>query len=353
MFGLIFYICLCIFVSFFCSLLEACLLSLPQSYINSMANTGDKGALRLAKLKENINKPLAAILSLNTIANTVGAAGVGAKVLALYGNKYVALSSGLLTLGILIFSEIIPKTIGAMFSKPLSKMASVVLPVMIFFTYPFVIISERLGNFIAGRADDDDQRFTRDEMIATTEIGESDGAIKENESIIIRNLLNLNELNVQDVMTPISEVSLYQQDTTVQQIMDGSPLLRYSRFPVYGENLNDITGMVLRYQIMKAVGDDNFDVSLEKLVNPIRVVSKNLSVASALKQFIKYKEHMFMVMNEYGATAGIITLEDSIEALLGEDIIDELDYDTDTEFHLEHDLLTNKYIIKKATNEEE
>lgn len=348
MIGLVFYICLAIVVSFFCSLLEACLLSLPQTYITSLLNQGHKRAKKLAALKDNINRPLAAILSLNTIANTVGAAGVGAKVLELYGDKYVALSSGLLTLGILIFSEIIPKTIGAMFSKQLAHLAAVVLPFMIFFTTPFVLISEKLGSFISGHADEDDQKFTRDEMIATTEIGESDGAIKENESIIIRNLLNLNNLNVQDIMTPLSDVHLYSQETTIQEVIEESPILRYSRFPVFGDNLNDITGMVLRYQIMKSMGDDKFDIRLEKLINPIRVVSKNLSVASALKQFIKYKEHMFIVMNEYGATTGIVTLEDSIEALLGEEIIDELDYDTETEFHLEHDQASGKYIIKKA-----
>lgn len=353
MIGLIFYICLAVIVSFFCSLLEAGLLSLPQSYINSLQNLGHKRAAKLAALKENINRPIAAILSLNTIANVVGAAGVGAKVLEIYGDSYVALSSGLLTLGILIFSEIIPKTMGAMFSKQIAHMAVIILPFMIFITFPFVLISEKLSAYISDHADEDDQKITRDEMIATTEIGESDGAIKENESIIIRNLLNLNKLNVQDIMTPLSDVHLYSQSTSIKEVVDENPILRYSRFPVYGDNLNDITGMVLRYQIMKSVGDDNYDVSLEKLINPIRVISKNLSVSAALTQFIKYKEHMFIVMNEYGATTGIVTLEDSIEALLGEEIIDELDYESDTEFHLEHDLDSGKYIIKKAVEETE
>lgn len=353
MFGLIFYICLAIIVSFFCSLLEACLLSLPQSFITSLTNQGHKSAEKLNALKENVNRPLAAILSLNTVANTIGAAGVGAKVLEIFGDQYVAMSSGLLTLGILIFSEIIPKTIGAMFAKPLSHIAANVLPIMIFLTFPFVIISEKLSAYLSGHADEEEQKFTRDEMIATTEIGASEGAIKENESIIIRNLLSLNELNVQDIMTPLSTVKLYQQNKTIRDVIDDNPILRYSRFPVFGDNLNDITGMVLRYQIMKALGDGKTDVPLEKLINPIRVVSKNLSVASALKQFIKYKEHMFIVVNEYGATTGIVTLEDSIETLLGEEIIDELDYETDTDFHLEHDSRSGKYIIKRAKNEEE
>ena len=353
MFGLVFYVTLAILVSFICSLLEACLLSIPQTYVSSLVNQGHKLGPRLQVLKENLNQPLAAILSLNTIANTVGAAGVGAQVLEVFGNEYVALASGLLTLGILIFSEIIPKTIGALYAKPIAKLAAYVLPVMIFITYPFVIISARITKIINAAADEDDQKFTRDEMIATTEIGESEGAIQENESLIIRNLLNLNELNVQDVMTPLSEVSLFRQNKVIQEILDDYPVLRHSRYPVYGENLNDITGMVLRYQIMKNKLSEKTDQTLEKLVNPVRVVSKNLSVASAMQQFIKHKEHLFIVVNDYGATTGIITLEDCIEALLGEEIIDELDYDKSNDFHLEHDMDSGKFIIKRAKEQED
>ena len=353
MFELIVYLLLSILVSFLCSLLEASLLSLPQSYISSLINQGNRFGPKLQALKSDINRPLAAILTLNTIAHTIGAAGVGAKVLEIYGDEYVALSSGLLTIAVLILSEIIPKTIGALYAKPVAKFAALIVPLLVWLTLPFVIVSERISRIISHTANEEDQKFTRDEMLATAEIGQSDGAIEEKESLIIKNLLNLNELNVQDIMTPISKVMTFPQTKSVREIIDENPILRYSRYPVYGENLNDITGMVLRYQIMKGKYEDGEDLSLEKMLNPVRVISRNLSVAAALQQFIKYREHLFVVVNDYGATTGIVTLEDSIEALLGEEIIDELDYDSETDFRLEHELETGKYIIKRAREPEE
>lgn len=345
---LVFYICLCILISFFCSLLEASLLSLPRSYVASLINQEHKAGEKLERITEAINRPLAAILSLNTVANTVGAAGVGAQVLHLYGDQYVALSSGLLTLGILVFSEIIPKTIGAKYCKPLAHFAIYVIPFMIVLTYPFVIISEKLSMVIS-RGTEDDQKFTRDEMKATTKMGEEDGAIKEKESIIINNLLSLSEISVKDIMTPVGDVLMYQQDITVKEVINSSPVIRYSRIPVYGENYNDITGMVLRYQIMKQWADDNEQLPLTKLINPIRSVSKGISIANLLNQFFKCKEQIFMVMDEYGATIGLVSLEDAIETLLGEEIIDELDNDYEKDdFSLELARDKSKFIIKKA-----
>ncbi|MFK8137105.1 MAG: CNNM domain-containing protein [Bdellovibrionales bacterium] len=346
MLELAFYIFLSIFVSFLCSILEACLLSVPKSYITSLMQSGHKQAEVLNNLKENVNRPLAAILSLNTVSHTVGAAGVGAKVLELFGDEWFAAASAILTLSILFFTEIIPKTIGTLYCKPLSHFAAVVIPVLIKMTYPLVYVSEKIQSLIIFGEEED--KITREEMLATTQIGESDGAIKENEGLIIKNLLNMNETAVQNIMTPLNDVLMYEQNLKIRDVLESAPVIRYSRIPVYNDSKNNIVGVILRYQVLKAQVQADIDQNLEKLLNPVRSVSKNISVTNALQQFIKHREHIFIVLNEYGSPVGIVTLEDAIEALLGEEILDEFDHDeTDQDFVLEHDSRTNKFIIKR------
>jgi len=328
---LIFYLCLSIAVSFLCSLLESVILSVSPAYIAVLEKDHHKRGPLLRDLKENIDRPLAGILTLNTVAHTVGAAGVGAQVLKVFGNDLVALSSILLTLAILIFSEIIPKTIGAVHAKRLAPFCSVVIKYLIYITYPFVILSELLHDFLD--SDEHESSITREEMIVTAELGADEGAIRRNESTVIQNLLTLNKLEVTDIMTPRSVMFALDQKNTVGKIFDEHKNLEFSRIPVFNDTLDDVTGFVLRYKLMEAYSQDLDDWPLEKFSNPLHTVPETISVAACMDQFIKRKEHIFLVVNEYGSPDGIVTLEDVVETLLGVEIVDETDSVEDLRKH--------------------
>jgi len=328
---LIFYLALSIAVSFLCSLLESVILSISPAYIAVLEKDHHKRGPLLRDLKENIDRPLAGILTLNTVAHTVGAAGVGAQVLKVFGNDLVAISSVLLTLAILIFSEIIPKTIGAVHAKALAPFCSVVIKYLIYFTYPFVILSEFLHDFLD--SDDHESSITREEMIVTAELGADEGAIRRNESTVIQNLLTLNKLEVTDIMTPRSVMFALDQKTNVGQVFEDHKNIEFSRIPVFNETLDDVTGFILRYKLMEAYSQDLDDWPLEKLAKPLHTVPETISVAACMDQFIKRKEHIFLVVNEYGSPDGIVTLEDVVETLLGVEIVDETDSVEDLRKH--------------------
>ena len=319
---LTFYLLLAICVSFLCSLLESVILSVTPAYIAVKSKEPGKTGLRLANLKSQIDRPLAAILTLNTIAHTLGAAGVGAQVAALYGNSYVAIASGLLTFIILVFSEIIPKTLGAVYWKKLAPFAALTISILIKISYPFVILSEKISSLLGGS---NLQKVTREEMIMTAEIGADEGTLKRKESLIIRNLLMLDKIEVTDIMTPRSVVFGLEKNVTVGEVFKGQKTIRFSRIPVFNETMDNIEGFLLRYKLMEAYSQDLDSLTLDKFMKPVHTVPENASVSSCLDQFIKRKEHMFIVIDEYGVTSGIITLEDAVETLLGVEIVDEFD----------------------------
>lgn len=333
-----------------CSVLEAVILSTSPAYIQVSANEGQKSGLILKQLKENIDRSLAAILSINTAANMIGAAGVGAQVHVLYGSETVALASGLLTLGILIFSEIIPKTLGATYWKELAPFCAYLIQVLIFITYPLVVLLELISKSIANS---DNQSVTREEVIVTAEISSQEGGIDQKDSLIIKNLLLLDMIYVSDIMTPRSVILAMEENTKIDEVIETHRPIRFSRIPIYSEHLDQITGQVLRYSIMDASSQDKHDVLLKDLKAPLQKIDEGVSVSNALKRFIQDKEHMFIVVDSHGDTTGIVTLEDSIETLLGVEIVDELDSVADLrQYALEkwlqrkkhHDLLrsTNK-----------
>ncbi|MCB0407347.1 MAG: HlyC/CorC family transporter, partial [Bdellovibrionales bacterium] len=317
---LLFYLILAVVVSFFCSLLEAVLLSVTPSFIGVAEKNGKKYGVILKELKSQIDRPLAAILTLNTVANTIGAAGVGAQVQNIYGNAYVAISSGLLTMVILIFSEIIPKTIGASKWKTLAPICAYPLRAMVLSLYPFVLLSEFLYSLLGGNREN---TVTREEMIVTAEMGAVDGTLRQKESLVIKNLLMLDAIKVADIMTPRSVIHAFESDKTVQQIMTENRPIRFSRIPVYDEDLDHIKGMVHRYKILEASSHDLDNLKINELMTPIHSVPENISVAAALDQFIKRKEHIFVVVDDYGSTSGLVSLEDAVETLLGVEIVDE------------------------------
>ncbi len=317
------YFFLALGISFLCSLLESVLLSMSRSFINILSKKNPTSGKSLEKLKDNISRPLAAILSLNTIANTVGAAGVGAVTYNLLGSKWVAIMSGILTLSILIFSEIIPKTIGAHYWKKLAIPSSYMIRVLIVIMYPFVVMLEVLSNWL--KPEEKQDIVTKEDVIAMAEIGEDEGTIEEDESTIIENLLRLDNITAEEVLTPRSVVYALQKDLTVRQALDEYDNIIFSRIPVYDTDLDDITGLVRRDNLLKSKAEDQFDISMEELSEPVHVVNEKESIGHILDEFVRRREHLFIVKDEFGQFEGIITLEDAIETLLGVEIVDETD----------------------------
>jgi|TARA_B100001964_G_scaffold159899_1_gene175584 CBS domain containing-hemolysin-like protein len=274
-------------------------------------------------LNENINRPLAAILSLNTIANTVGAAGVGAVTYDILGSKWVAIMSGILTLSILIFSEIIPKTIGAHYWRRLAVSSGYMIRVLMIIMYPFVVLLEVLSNWL--KPEEKQDIVTKEDVIAMAEIGEDEGTIEEDESTIIENLLRLDNITAEEVLTPRSVVYALQKDLTVRQALDEYENFIFSRIPIYNNDLDEITGLVRRDNLLNSKAEDKFDITMEALSNPVHEVQEKDSVGTILDEFVRRREHLFIVKDEFGQFVGIITLEDAIETLLGVEIVDETD----------------------------
>lgn len=321
--SLIIYFLLAIFVSFLCSLLEAVILSLTHAHIQVLIKQGHRSGRLLRSLKENIDRPLAAILTLNTIAHTVGAAGVGAQALHLYGSKWVALFSAILIFCILVFSEIIPKTLGAVHWKRLAPSAAYLVKGLIYLTYPLVIAFERLSRLLASRRDQ--VKVTREEVIAAADMSKAEGELADRERRVINNLLGLKNIYANDVLTPRSVLCALPNNQTVGQVMKEHTPIRFSRIPVYGKDLDDITGLVNRFKLNRSFSQGLTEQRLADLAVPIHVVPESKSMAEILDEFIQRREQLFLVVDEYGGTEGIITLEDAIETLLGVEIMDELD----------------------------
>ena len=314
------YFFLALVLSFLCSLLEAVILSTPSSYSSILMKQNRNHGLRLERFKENINRPLAAILTLNTFAHTLGAAGVGAQTLELYGENSVAIASGILTLLILIFSEIIPKTLGSVYWRSLIGNTTVVVEILIFFTYPLVLLAEYISNF-----GNDETTVTREEVIAMAEMGEDEGVLEEQETDIIENTLKLKDVKVSDIMTPRSVIFALNRDLTVGQVLEEHDTLDFTRIPIFDTNLDSIQGMVNRYEIINRKADDQFSTRMHEISQDVPHVNENDPIDKVLELFIKNRDHMALVVNNDNSLTGLITLEDAIETILGQEIVDEHD----------------------------
>jgi len=320
---LFFYFFAVLGISFLCSLLESFILSVTHAHISLVSKDRPVLGEKLSYFKENINRPLSAILSLNTIANTVGAASVGAIALIEFGSNWVAIMSGILTLSILIFSEIIPKTIGALYWKRILVPATFAIQVLIIMTYPLVVMLELLSKWLA--KDGNEDKVSREEVIAMAELGEDEGTIEESESTVIENVLMLDDIPVEEVLTPRSVIFALDKTSSVREVLDKYNDIEFSRIPVYEEELDNIIGIVRRHVLLKSKAEDQFDVTMGELAKPIHAVEENDSVGDVLDEFVKRREHLFMVKDQFGQVAGLITLEDAIETLLGVEIVDETD----------------------------
>ncbi len=305
-------------------MLESVILSVTHSHIGTMSKDNPRGGELILKLKDDINRPLAAILTLNTIANTVGAAGVGAQALVVYGSGAVAIASAILTFCILIFSEIIPKTIGATYWRRLAVPSAYIIKFLMILTFPFVWMSHALSAKLTPD-EEDIKRVSREEIAAMAEMGEDEGSIDEHESDIIENLFRLKEMHVEDILTPRSVIYAFENTQTVGQVMDADEDINFSRIPIFKENIDNIIGIVYKDTLLETMADDYFEKSMSDISEPVETVFEKESVENVLNKFTKNRSHILIVKDEFGGTTGIVTLEDCIETLLGVEIVDESD----------------------------
>lgn len=321
--GLLLYISLALGVSFLCSILEAALLSSSQSHIAKLADSGKRAGLLMNKHKQNVEQPISAILTLNTIAHTVGAAGAGAEAVAVFGNEFIGIISAVLTLLILVLSEIIPKTLGAVYWRALTPFTAYSIEFLVFILKPAVIVFEVLTRMM--RPDEAETTVTRADLEVLAKIGTEEGTLDERENRVLRNLLRLDKVKVETIMTPRTVITALPEDLRVDEVLTQCKDMPFSRIPIYDENLDTITGYVLRHQILLQGALDQHDATLKALSHEMQIVPESMTVADVLDKFMIRGEHIFLVIDEYGGTAGLITLEDAIESLLGLEITDESD----------------------------
>jgi CBS domain containing-hemolysin-like protein len=312
-------------VSFLCSVLESIILSTNISYISILEkNNPARGAL-LKKLKINIDKSISSILILNTIANTLGATAIGVQAQNVFqtNSNLVLLVSIILTFLILFVAEIIPKTIGAVYWKQLAPSAAVIIKYFIFITTPIIIITQFVTKKIAN-GKSLNESISREELIHSTLLSEEEGIIGDLESDIIENTLTLHNIKVKDILTPRSVMYAIQKDMKIKDILDDKRTYKFSRVPIYDQSIDHIVGVVLTKKLFKQA-IKNKEVTIESIMLPIFTLNENIPVSKALNTFIKKREHMFLVLDNYDQTEGIVTLEDCIETLLGLEIMDESD----------------------------
>lgn len=348
---LFFYLSLALFVSFLCSILEAVLLSTTPSYIASL-DDDSKFKKTLEALKNDIDTSISSILILNTIAHTMGAAGVGAEAVRIFGIEWQSLIAVVLTLLILYFSEIIPKTIGANYWRELAKPTTYIIKFLTRILLPLLwissLITQRLKNH-------DHQGPTRDEIAAMAEIGEESGILEEKEGQLIENLLKLKQVYVKDILTPRSVVFTLDGNKSIDSALAKDDLYIFSRIPVYErdevKNSRNITGLVFARDILKSVSlKEHSESPIKSIMQPIHRIPESMPVYFLLDQFINRKEHLFLVHDSYRQYVGIVTLEDALETLLGREIVDEADKVADMQqYALEKAALWKKQFEKKSS----
>lgn len=322
---LIIYLSIAIFISFLCSVLEAVLLSSTNSYIESLSKDHNESLVnKLKSLKANIDKPISSILTVNTFAHTMGAAGVGAQAHILFGEEWQAAVAFVVTLLILYLSEILPKTIGALYWKKLLAPAAHIISFMVTITTPFTWVSSFLTNYIS-KNKKHQSNFSRDEIMAVVAMGEREGTILSKESDLIENLLKLKNIKAKDIMTPRSVVFALPASTTIEEAVEDDRMYIHSRIPVYRDTLDDVIGIVFNQRILEESNEDNDKITLESISHEVHMVSENIPVPNLIDMFVKKKTHLFIVFDSYGQTSGVVTLEDAIETLLGVEIVDEMD----------------------------
>ncbi len=316
-----------VIVSFVCSVLESVLLSVTMPFISVLEREKPKAGALLKQHKKNINKSIASILILNTVANTVGAAAVGAQAERVFGSGALFWVSAVLTFAILFFGEIIPKTIGATYWKQLAPIAAYLIRFFIWLTYPIILLTLFVTNRI--KKGDEGHSLSKEELLESALLSEDEGVLDEQESDIIENILKLDDIKVHDILTPRSVVFALEHNRTIQDVIKNEPdIFKYSRIPVYEGTIDNVTGMVLTKQLFKQALEDDSKL-IKDIEKDIYRINEQVPVSWALDLFIEKKEHMFLVLDKYDQVEGIVTLEDCVETILGVEIVDESDAHVD------------------------
>lgn len=322
---LLVYLGVALFFSFLCSILEAALLSTTPVFIQVKLKEGKKFAKKLDYFKKNIDLPLSAILTLNTFAHTIGAAGVGSQVQEIWGNEYVSIASVVLTLIILIGSEIIPKTLGALYWQQLSRFTVGALRVMIYSPlYPFIFLtnfitrSMRVGkNYKTG--------ISATEFRAITDSIIQEDVLGDEESRILQNLMKFKDILVKSIMTPQIVVQAEDETVSIQEFYDKNPEMPFSRIPVYQGELNQFSGFVLKDEVMEMIIEKRGEEGLKSIARPIMPVNEETPIVRLFSKLMERKAHIAIVVDEYGMVSGLVTMEDLFETLIGLEIVDEMD----------------------------
>lgn len=327
---IIIYMAAALLISAMCSVLEATLLSTPMSYITALEMQGKKGAALLKKYKHNTDRPISAILVINTIANTVGASLVGSQAATMASDMgyqhdmTIGIVSAIFTLLVLTFAEILPKTIGSNFWRSLAIPAASVIRVLITIAFPLVFILEKLTHLISGKSSQ--VSVSREEVSAMVTVGAEEGVLEKEENKMIQNLLKLDEITAHEIMTPSVVVSMADSSMTLKEFYKTPEYKNFSRIPIYDDDNSDyITGYVLRQTILERLAEDKFNEKLKTLARPILSFTEKESVGNIWEQLLAKKEHISIIIDEYGSLRGIVTLEDVIETMLGFEIVDEKD----------------------------
>lgn len=316
-------------VSFLCSVLESVLMSTTLSYLQMREGEGDQWAALLHTYKSNPDRPLAAILSLNTIANTIGAAGVGRQATLVFGSEWFGLVSAITTILILVFSEIIPKTIGTTNWRSLTHFAAYMLRMLIFVLFPIVWCVERLTDYITPKSSDEDVSYSREEVSAMANMGEEEGVFEESENKIIQNIIKLDDIKAYDVMTPRVVAAIASENMTLRDFYRDDNYDHFSRIPVYADSREFITGYILRTDALELLAEDKFSMCLKDIKRPLPYFNEEMSLPDIWESLIQHKEQISIVIDEYGCFQGILTLEDVIETVFGLEITDENDQVSD------------------------
>ncbi len=315
-------------ISFLCSVLEAVLLSTPMSFITAKEQEGKKSATLLKNLKNSVDRPVGAILSLNTIAHTIGSAGVGAEVTRIWGDEWFGIASVVLTLLILIFSEIIPKTIGSNSWRSLALPSAGIIKFLIYITYPFVILSEFITKLFSSKEKDNTVTVSREEVSAMVDMGTDEGVFKESESRIIKSCLKLSNVKAKEIMTPKIVLEMADESMSLKEFYDANDW-RFSRIPIFKEDKDNVTGYVLKDIILEELSEDQFDIKLSEMKRPILTFSEDESVFTIWEKMLGMREHISIIVDEFGGLRGVVTMEDVLETMIGVEIVDEQDTTTD------------------------
>lgn len=319
---LIVYLVIAIGVSFICSILEAVLLSITPSYVEKIANEHPDRGKVLVDVRSRLDQSISSILILNTFAHTMGAAGVGAQAVSLFGARWETLIAVLLTLAILYFSEIIPKTIGATYWRQLAIPSAHIIHWLIKLLYPLIRLSTFITKFFSKNKEDE---VSREEIIALASLSHKMGSLHGQENEYLANVLHLREIKTEQILTPRSVMYSLSENITVKQALDEERIKQFSRIPVFGDDQDDITGLVISRELLTADREGSAEVTISHFTKPVTRVSESLPVQQLLDLFIKKRDHLFLVEDQFGQTAGIVSLEDAIETILGREIIDETD----------------------------